>query len=583
MAKLLPLERRSAVTRLVWVLTVVVTTATLADGAALSTLLSSIVRFDGGTVHAADHYKFAPIPCQYLEAENVTCAQCSWGIGGSCPYLFGYDGSDAPPIPDTCSPGLPGTDRGGGDYRTQELPTDSVADCRALCCTEDQCNAWVYVPSAPSNFLQCHTGSHCCYLKSSTPAPTNSSLPGIVSGTATWPAQNLTHPPLGLRSAVPLGGLGAGAVELRADGTFHEWTLTNQHPAGAAKFGVVGDALVGLHVGGGTARALRTSPPAGSGIPGVESLTYHGSYPVSELEARDPALTAVGCNATLYAYSVLKPGDAVASGIPAIVFSLSVTNTGTAKLANVSLLVSLPLGGFNDCSRAGSGSGSNTPLGTAASAAACLAACNTALPSTCAAWTYTAHTGACVGSSAVAHSVFVDGGACGVRGAWKQVQPDTGALTLETAPASGHAAAGQATLMPVVGGNSSSSSTVGVGGSAADVWAAWVAGRGAFAPSDGPGAGGRPAVQGAVSVTTTAPLAPGDTVVLSAVFAWYFPGECGAKHATNRFLRRHDVERRRKLLCFCRRNRHGEDHLYVAPYRYRRVSLLTHNHPICYM
>ena len=35
----------------------------------------------------------------------------------------------------------------------------------------------------------------------------------------------LEQPPLGMRSAVPLGGFGNGSVELRADGSFADWLI----------------------------------------------------------------------------------------------------------------------------------------------------------------------------------------------------------------------------------------------------------------------------------------------------------------------------------------------------------------------
>ena len=41
-------------------------------------------------------------------------------------------------------------------------------------------------------------------------------------------------PPLGVRSAPPLGGLAAGTVELRADGTLRGWTIENASPAGSS-------------------------------------------------------------------------------------------------------------------------------------------------------------------------------------------------------------------------------------------------------------------------------------------------------------------------------------------------------------
>jgi hypothetical protein len=43
----------------------------------------------------------------------------------------------------------------------------------------------------------------------------------------TDPASAPQVPPLGMRSALPLGGLGTGSVELRADGRFADWLVEN--------------------------------------------------------------------------------------------------------------------------------------------------------------------------------------------------------------------------------------------------------------------------------------------------------------------------------------------------------------------
>ena len=520
------------------VLAFVVLLATTAS-ASLQSQLQSVVQFTTGLVHKSDAFRYKGIPCGYLEGENITCSDCSWGVGGSCPYMWGFNGSAPPP---TCTPGAvtKGMDRPGGDYRTQALQTDDVSLCQSLCCAEEQCESWVYVPSAPSAFLQCTPGQHCCYLKGTTPSPSSSSLPGIQTGTAMWPAQNLTHPPLGMRSSVPLGGLGTGAFELRADGTFHEWTLINQHPAGAAKFGVVSDALIGLRVqsgaGSSASRLLRTAPPPGAvaaGVTGVDSIRYSGSYPVSRLDPSDAAFDSLGLEASLFAYSALTPGDAVRSGIPAVAFSLTLRNSGSAPL-NVSLLLALPLAGFNDCSRAGAGAGSVVSLGTTASPADCLSACASASLSTCAAWTYKASTGECAAVSAVRHSVFEAGSYCGVRGSWR-VNGGSGALTMATSPASGSPASGEACISPVDGEGVPTLSSTGLGGSVQDLLTAWNGGGGVFPPSassssSGPGgaatstlSGPGGALIGGVSVSTRTPLAPGSSAVLSLVFAWWYP------------------------------------------------------------
>lgn len=100
--------------------------------------------------------------------------------------------------------------------------------------------------------------------------------------------ESTKHPPSGMRSAVPLGGLGTGSFELRADGTIHEWTIENQSPGGSAKLnkGALNLAVFGVRVAEpdrnkSEAALLRIHAP--HGYPGVESLSYSGSFPVSKL------------------------------------------------------------------------------------------------------------------------------------------------------------------------------------------------------------------------------------------------------------------------------------------------------------
>lgn len=78
-------------------------------------------------------------------------------------------------------------------------------------------------------------GSPCCYLKEIIPA--QNPHQGLTSGIVYHNMYN--HPPSGMRSAVPLGivyfiylfitpgGLGTGSFEIRADGSFHEFTISN--------------------------------------------------------------------------------------------------------------------------------------------------------------------------------------------------------------------------------------------------------------------------------------------------------------------------------------------------------------------
>ena len=98
-------------------------------------------------------------------------------------------------------------------------------DCATYCCNTAFCVAWVYASAAPGAFGTCVAGGPCCYPKNQV-TPENPLA--IVTNALVTPApynDSRSPPALGIRSAVPLGGLGAGSFELRGDGTFHEWTI----------------------------------------------------------------------------------------------------------------------------------------------------------------------------------------------------------------------------------------------------------------------------------------------------------------------------------------------------------------------
>jgi len=50
-------------------------------------------------------------------------------------------------------------------------------------------------------------------------------------------------------------GISTGVFELRGDGTFHEWTIFNQHPAGAAKMQIMEDMYMAI-----STQVPRTNP-----------------------------------------------------------------------------------------------------------------------------------------------------------------------------------------------------------------------------------------------------------------------------------------------------------------------------------
>jgi non-lysosomal glucosylceramidase len=146
-------------------------------------------------------------------------------------------------------------------------------------------------------------------------------------------------PPDGIRSAVPLGGLGSGTLELRADGSLCDWNIFNNSPAYGAKV-QLDDALFGIRTAGSGQPAyvstLRTQPP--QGLPAIQQIQYSGDFPVSRLRFSDPKLPV---SLDLYAYSEFKPHDVNASSTPAAIFTFLLKNT-SRQTVRTSLLFILP-------------------------------------------------------------------------------------------------------------------------------------------------------------------------------------------------------------------------------------------------
>jgi len=247
-----------------------------------------------------------------------------------------------------------------------------------------------------SSFSECYSvwtcGSPRDYLWDVTAA--NGSVPS---------PSTVSAPPLGLRSSVPLGGLGSGTFELRGDGTFADWTIENQGTALAAnavqnsKIPLKEEAFLGIYVSptdGSTkafAASIQTSPS--SNLPeGVEALTYSGAYPFSRLIVNDSRLPLA--SASIFAYSYYTPGistdPATASGLPFVAFSLQVSAPAAGEPVNVSFLLSLPLSTSVDTLRPilGGRDTRNQTIKTIIniSAPECLAACSAT--DNCSWWTH---------------------------------------------------------------------------------------------------------------------------------------------------------------------------------------------------
>lgn len=406
-------------------------------------------------------------------------------------------------------------DRPGGDYKNFVLPTDNVTLCEQACCDDYACMAWVYAASAPMPFQNCNTGDHCCYLKNV--VPVSKPYPGLFNGVMNRTVIPAVPPPIGLRSAVPLGGIGAGAMELRGDGTFHEVTIVNQSPAGAAKFGVLGDAFLGLRTvtngGSTTARTIRTTPP--SYATGVSEILYSGAYPVSRLIVND---SDVPINTAVYAYSTLVPGNMIESAYPAVTFTLTASNPSSSAVTT-SFFLNMPFGAINDCRRPSQNSLQNSSV---TSYADCLIACSNTF--NCASWSYNQQTGMCYLATDVPWSIHSEGWYCGVQGTWSSDNGMSINLIMHPSGGMNSPANGDITVAGVNDPSIPSSISVGVANDPSALWNSFST-TGTFVTGNGIIASGVfsnvTAGHGAAAVTTT--LAPNTNTTLSIVFTWYFP------------------------------------------------------------
>jgi uncharacterized protein (DUF608 family) len=374
--------------------------------------------------------------------------------------------------------------------------------------------------------------------------PTRSYLYNVTSdGTPTAPA-------MGLRSAVPLGGIGTGSFELRADGTFADWTVENQGTPLAAdasrnsKLPLKDEAFLAVAIGGQGPLLLRTAPPPDP-LPAAaraDSLAYSGAFPFSRLTVEDARLPPA-LHAQLFAFSPFSPfvtGGAAAneSAIPAVLFSLRLTNPSSLVPLNASLLLSLPLGNSKSTDRP-FGNGGDTRgqlLATLndTTVGSCVAAC--ASVNDCLWWRHSGSGDVCelfrlappveqyfLPSSALA------GIRTGVKGLWAS---SPGGLTLTRSgpfdsdpnatwqdPAS---AVGSFTLLAADtvtnGGLNPATSSAWTGEDLSELWASFSSGGLGSGLSRLPTTS---ASHGAVAVSTV--LAPSETRTLTLVFSWHFP------------------------------------------------------------
>ncbi|CAF4796443.1 unnamed protein product [Rotaria sp. Silwood1] len=465
-------------------------------------LLNSFRFLNEGTISKSDIYEYQYEFTFYTEPENVTREKFAWVEEVVRPYLYKKDPTK--PLQCNSNPFLLGTDLPGADFLSMIPPSTDPSDCNTLCCMYMSCTAWSFSSSAPSDFNGCRKGQPCCYLKTYIPA----SVPNrdIISATMnrTFP---YNHPSSGLRSAIPLGGITTGSIELRGDGTFHEWTVENQSPASGAKFGVVDDALLAirlknLQTNENHTRLIRTHP--NHGFEGIDTIRYYGSYPVSKLELIDYKLIG---NMDLYAYSILKPGDLNRSMTPAIIYSLNIENPNDYPIA-IDFMYNVPLSVQIDQTRLSKNViqqiTSNTYI-------QCISLCDQ--NNLCASWNWhiVNNQNTCLLYSDVGNNVYLSGHVSGVRGQWTYNK--TGPLVLDRPGKM--SANGQYVLWPFLSSDQTMTATI--DNDITNILSNFSINGGWFEQTEIKGS----AAYGAVSISTR--LQPGEKKTLSILFAWYFP------------------------------------------------------------
>ena len=193
----------------------------------------------------------------------------------------------------------------------------SFDQCASHCCSQLNCSAFAWYDTGEKGGdagLLCttFTRGHATGPQGFGPAAPVRQARGAV---LTVPPAEVDHVANGLRSGTWLGGVGTGGYELRADGAFHLSTIRNQAPSAEPWQATVRDLVLAVSVDG-HAHVVRLRPFGG--LSAVPQLIYNDAFPVARLQFLG--------NLSLYAYSLIAPGDSNSSNTPAVVYTLRTTN-----------------------------------------------------------------------------------------------------------------------------------------------------------------------------------------------------------------------------------------------------------------
>ncbi|WP_194891762.1 GH116 family glycosyl-hydrolase [Catenulispora pinisilvae] len=148
------------------------------------------------------------------------------------------------------------------------------------------------------------------------------------------------------RIAMPIGGIGTGCVSLGGRGQLIDWELfnrpakgfnpdsffcvrTSQPGASGASRGETQARVLEIGLSDAEFDGPHGSPAALAGLPRFRSGEFAAAYPFGQVTMTDPDLPI---EATVRAFNPLVPGDAEASGLPAVSYQVRIRNTSAAEL-----------------------------------------------------------------------------------------------------------------------------------------------------------------------------------------------------------------------------------------------------------
>ncbi|KAK8792751.1 hypothetical protein WA158_004915 [Blastocystis sp. Blastoise] len=381
-----------------------------------------------GRVNSNDRFQWVHQSVMYTEPENVTKADYAWGSVGSFKYLYQITEESAESC--TISEIIDDIDFPGNDMGAF---IGTIEDCKKSCCDTLDCVGFIHTDIAPSPFSECQQGKPCCYLKNDMSiSKPYSSLKAYKMDISKRP---IVPPPLGMRSSIPLGGIATGNIELRADGTFHEWTIVNQSPAGSAKYSYFEDTVFAIKTESAESAEsalIRTHPPYN--LPGVPSLVYSGTYPVSRLSIPQDNNIFQTEN-TIYAFPHFVANNLNASLAPAINFVLNTKNIKNYPV-KTSFLFTMSINMEENQHRI---SKSVLKIDNTTTSVDCKNLC--IKEEECSSWTWKNRV--CSLNTDIPYNEFEEGSFSGIRGSWS-VSPDGNTILLSRVGSS--SASGQLAL-----------------------------------------------------------------------------------------------------------------------------------------